>query len=134
MKMWKCCHRFIVSERGGSGHVTDVSSLTYLVPHIAVYLIYVPPSLVIVVVVLILGFLLSLAGFMRRRKEEASYQKIPNGEPAGSGGVARGVTAVAVAQSYQNSAVTTEYALPMEQKVVAYFVIDGRLVDSNLTD
>jgi hypothetical protein len=86
---------------------------------------YVPPGLVIIVVVLIGSFLLSLVGFMYRQKEEASYQKIPNGEPGG--GWARG--GIGVTQSYQNSAAVPDYASPLEKKVVAYFVIDGRLVD-----
>jgi hypothetical protein len=86
---------------------------------------YVPPGLVIIVVVLIGSFLMSLVGFRYRKKEEASYQKIPNGEPGG--GSARG--GITLPQSYQNSALVPDYALPSEKKVVSYFVIDGRLVD-----
>ncbi|KAI2498624.1 Beta-glucan synthesis-associated protein (SKN1) [Fragilaria crotonensis] len=88
-------------------------------------LMYVPPGLVIIVVGLIGSFLLSLVGFRYRKKEELSYQRIPNGEPGG--GLARG--GYPITQSYQNSAVVPDYTVPMEKKVVAYIVIDGRLVD-----
>ena len=94
-------------------------------------LMFVPRGLVIIVVVLVASFFLSLVGFIRRQKEEAAYQKIPNNEAGAGGVVGNGATAVAVAQSYQNSAVTADYALPMEKKVVAYYVIDGRLVDQS---
>ena len=86
---------------------------------------YFPPGLVIIVVGLIGSFLMSLVGFIYRKKKEASYQKIPNGEPAA--GFGRG--GYPATQSYQNSATVTDYAMPMEKKVVAYIVIDGRLVD-----
>ena len=87
-------------------------------------MIYVPPGLVVIVVLLIGGFFLSLAGFIRRQKKEASYQAIPNGD----NGVARFGNAFQT--SYQNSA-STDYALPTDQKVVTYCVIDGRLIDQN---
>ena len=94
---------------------------------------FVPRGLVLIVVILVASFFLSLVGFIRRQKqEEAAYQKIPNNKAGAGGIVANRDTAGAVAQqSYQNSAVTSDYALPMERRVVAYCVIDGRLVDQS---
>ena len=85
-------------------------------------MIYVPPGLVVIVVLLIGGFLVSLAGFIRRQKKEAMYQSIPNSDAA----VAR--TGNGFQTSYQDAA-STDYALPTDQKVVTYCVIDGRLID-----
>lgn len=103
----------------------DLSHIVSLSSSVSVDLMYVPPGLVIIVVGLIGSFLLSLVGFRYRKKEELSYQRIPNGEPGG--GLARG--GYPITQSYQNSAVVPDYTVPMEKKVVAYIVIDGRLVD-----
>jgi hypothetical protein len=85
-------------------------------------MIYVPPGLVVIVVLLIGGFFVSLAGFIRRQKKEASYQSIPSGDS----GIARAGNGFQ--SSYQNAA-STDYALPTDQKVVTYCVIDGRLID-----
>ena len=82
---------------------------------------YVPRGLIVIVVILLVGFLLSLAGFMRSSKKAAAYQKIPNSYDASLDTTARGGTQAVAATSYQNSGIT--------QKFVTYFVIDGRLVD-----
>mmetsp|Transcript_15488 Transcript_15488/g.25832 ORF Transcript_15488/g.25832 Transcript_15488/m.25832 type:complete len:432 (+) Transcript_15488:748-2043(+) len=85
--------------------------------------IYLPTSLILIVATLIIGFALSLMEIIRRRKKDALYAKLPNGQagPAASDSSAR-------ATSYQNSG-STDYALPTNQKVVTYCVIDGRLID-----
>jgi hypothetical protein len=83
-----------------------------------------PASLITIIVVLIIGFGLALTGIIRRRMKDASYTKLSNGLP----GPAAGDSAARTTASYQNSG-STDYALPTNQKVVTYCVIDGRLID-----
>lgn len=79
---------------------------------------FIPHSLVILVVLVFAGFLASMLGALGDNTRKGRYQKVPNGTQEHSTGNAPA--------SYQNSA---EYALPPQQKVVTYCVIDGRLVD-----
>lgn len=84
---------------------------------------FLPPGLIIVIATLIVGFVIVLAGIIRKQRKEISYHKLANGSseqqysPTGYGGT-----------SYQNAA-SADYALPTDQKVVTYCVIDGRLID-----
>jgi hypothetical protein len=88
---------------------------------------WIPPSLFLIVVSLVVGFAAMLAGIIRRHKRDAKYHKISNGStvPASGDSAPRSYNSPS---SYQNSG-STDYALPTNQKVVTYCVIDGRLID-----
>ena len=82
----------------------------------------IPLSLYVVVGILVLGFLLSMIGAVRKKSKESKYQKL-NG--AGTAEASQHTLPSGGPESYQNS----NYVLPPPQKVVTYCVIDGRLVD-----
>jgi hypothetical protein len=92
------------------------SHLMLLPSFISVSTIYIPKSLVAIVALLILGFLFSLV----RALKDKSKTKL---DRAGTNYHSSNFNAI----SYQNS---SEYALPPQQKVVTYCVVDARLVDS----
>lgn len=87
----------------------------------------VPPGLMIVIALLAAGFFFSMVGTIRVKAKEGKYQKL---EGTGSemafspGGSGNGPNA-----SYQNPNVS-HYAIPPQQKVNTYCVIDSRLVDN----
>ena len=90
----------------------------------------VPRSLMIAIVLLALGFLLSLAGAIRtREKEGVQYQMVSSAAGAGPTSPSGGTKDNSLPASYQNSSVSN-YAIPPQQKVNTYCVIDSRLVDS----
>jgi hypothetical protein len=84
---------------------------------------FLPPGLVIVIASLFIAFAVILAGIIRKQRKDIAYRKLANGSsdpqysPSGY-----------AATSYQNAA-SADYALPTNQKVVTYCVIDGRLID-----
>ncbi len=85
-----------------------------------------PPSLVIAVGLLVLGFLFSVRIVVRRRSKD-HYQDI--GASHTTPNPSQHKSAWRPLNSYQNAA-GTDYVLPPKQKVVTYCVIDGRLVDA----
>jgi hypothetical protein len=89
-----------------------------------------PKSLLVLAAVLVIAFLGSIVGSVRKKSSElARYQKIP-GVPNGRINELSNFapTVVDPASSYQHQ--HNHYALPSKKKEVTYCVIDGRLVDS----
>jgi hypothetical protein len=78
---------------------------------------YVPPGLVVLLVLCIVGFLISMTGALRDKTRASPYQQLAN-SPNGDGGASP--AGVSYQQDYRSR----------KQKVVKYTVIDGRLVDS----
>lgn len=87
------------------------------------FLMYLPSSLIFTVAVLIGGFILSLLFIIYRRKKQAKYHKISNGSKEVIANGFQGNTE----SSYQNN--SSGYALPNNDKVNTYCVIDDRLID-----
>jgi hypothetical protein len=84
----------------------------------------IPRSLVMVMALLASGFLVCLIRTRRMKAKENKYQKLGSG---GSDGVIQ-AGASGITFSYQNS--TVSYAMPPQEKVNTYCVIDSRLVDT----
>jgi len=82
--------------------------------------IYVPQSLKTIVAILFATFVVSFCYIIRNTRNEAAYQKLATvaDDNYRIGSYSGG--------TYQNA---VDYALPTDQKVVTYCVIDGRLVD-----
>jgi hypothetical protein len=80
----------------------------------------VPHGLIIIVGLLFVSFVIAYCYLTGQTRKEVAYQKLSsNGDDSCRPGNYNG-------GSYQNSA---DYALPTDQKVVTYCVIDGRLMD-----
>ena len=81
-----------------------------------------PPGLVAVVVIVVVGFLISMCGAMMDKTRAAPYRKLGN-----SVGVETAIPQHS-ATTYQNAASAVDGQ--RTKKDVTYMVIDGRLVDS----
>lgn len=86
----------------------------------------VPRGLMVVIALLAAGFLFSMVGTIRVKAKEGKYQKLDSSgsEMASTRGPGNDPNA-----SYQNPNVS-HYAIPPQQKVNTYCVIDSRLVDN----
>ena len=88
----------------------------------------IPPSLIVVIALLIIAFLSSLVGAARARARETKYLKVAYVANSKSDGTSSSPPSAGV-ETYQQPA-QDHYALPAKKKEVTYCVIDGRLVDS----
>ena len=91
---------------------------------ITVSKIMIPRSLYVVIAILTAGFVASMARTKSAKSKESKYQKLSNAGNDDGGGVQY----TAANASYQNTTVSN-YAMPPQQKVNTYCVIDSRLVD-----
>ena len=84
----------------------------------------VPRGLMVVIALLAAGFLFSMVGTIRVKAKEGKYQKLESSESEMASPPGNRPNA-----SYQNPNVS-HYAIPPQQKVNTYCVIDSRLVDN----
>jgi hypothetical protein len=84
----------------------------------------IPRSLMMVITLLAVGFSVCLIRTRRIKAKENKYQRLGTG----SGG-SDGMIQASGSGSYQNATVSN-YAMPPQQKVNTYCVIDSRLVDT----
>lgn len=87
-----------------------------------------PKSLIVLVIIVVLGFLFSLTGSFRSKLLERKYEKIDRSVDDAVHPTENSLINTAQGASYQDPP-NSDYALPPQQKVVTYCVIDGRLVD-----
>lgn len=89
-----------------------------------------PTSLLVLVCVLAVGFVVSLSfAILTQKRSHIAYKKFGTMDsPSGKSHAGIGGTGAAGAAVYQSSA-RADYAIPSQNNVVTYCVIDDRLVD-----
>jgi len=89
-------------------------------PCLIVRFIMIPTGLWVIIGLFVGGFCISIVTIVRKQRAGKKYRSV-------GGANDRSVQAIEnMGMSYQHAA---NYALPTDQKVVTYLVVDGRLID-----